>query len=75
MPALREAGVQLVVSGHKHAWRVDDPAKGEPMQIVGGGPSLRNATLIVLDADAKSLRVAIQDLAGAELAQRQLARK
>jgi hypothetical protein len=28
MPALCKAGVQLVVSGHMHAWRIDEPAEG-----------------------------------------------
>lgn len=74
MPALCEAGVQLVVSGHKHAWRVDDPAEGRPMQVVGGGSSLHDATLIVLEADGQSLRVVIQDLSGMKLAQRHLTR-
>lgn len=74
MPVLREAGAPLVISGHKHAWRVDDPAKGLPMQVVGGGPDLHNATLIVLEADSQSLRVVIQDLSGKELAQRRVMR-
>lgn len=74
MPVLREARVPLVVSGHMHAWRVDDPDEGFPMQVVGGGPELDSATLIVLDADAESLRVVIQDLSGKELAQRRLTR-
>ncbi len=72
MPVLREAGVSLVVSGHTHKWRVDEPGDGYPIQVVGGGP--QNATLIVLDADQQSLRVVIQDLSGAELAQRRLKR-
>ena len=74
LPVLREARVPLVVSGHTHAWRVDDPAEGRPMQVVGGGPESDNATLIVLEADAQTLRVVIQDLSGAELAQRRLTR-
>lgn len=74
MPVLREAGVRLVVSGHMHAWRVDDSTNGLPTQVVGGGPDQDNATLIVLDADAESLRVAIQDLSGKELEQRRLTR-
>jgi hypothetical protein len=72
MPVLREARVPLVVSGHMHAWRVDDSDEGHPMQVVGGGPDPDNATLIVLEADAQSLRVVIQDVSGKELAQRRL---
>jgi len=72
MPALREARVPLVVSGHMHAWRVDEPAEGRPMQVVGGGPDLRNATLIVLEAENQTLHVTIQDPSGAALAERRL---
>lgn len=72
LPALRAAGVALVVSGHTHAWRIDEPADGRPMQVVGGGPAPERATLVVLDVEADSLRVAIQDLSGAELAERRL---
>lgn len=74
LPALREGGVRLVVSGHTHAWRVDDPTDQLPMQVIGGGPEESRATVIVLEADAQSLRVVIQDLAGTELAQRRLTR-
>jgi hypothetical protein len=42
------------------------------VQVVGGGPELDNAPLIVLDADAESLCVVVQDLSGKELAQRRL---
>jgi hypothetical protein len=74
LPILREAGVQLVVSGHQHAWHVIEPCDGLPMQVIGGGNEPYNATLIVLEANATSLRVVIQDLAGTELAQRRLTR-
>jgi len=74
MPVLREASVPLIVSGHMHAWRVDEPAEGNPMQVVGGGPAPREATLIVLEADAQTLRVTVQDLSGAALAERQFTR-
>ena len=74
MPVLREAGVPLVVSGHTHAWRIDDPVDGLPMQVVGGGPELPKATLIVLEAEAQTLRVAVQDLSGSVLAERRLRR-
>ncbi len=72
MPLLKEAGVFLIVSGHTHAWRIDDPAEGLPMQAVGGGPEQERATLTVLESDSQSLHVAIQDLSGAVLAERRL---
>ena len=79
MPELRKAGVHLLVSGHQHAWRIDEPADGLPMQVVGGGsdlvPDKRTATVIVLEADAQALRVMIQEGAsGKELARRQIPR-
>jgi hypothetical protein len=74
LPTLREAGVRLVVSGHQHAWHVIEPCDGLPMQVIGGGNEPYNATLIVLEANAASLRVVIQDLASTELAQRRLTR-
>jgi len=74
MPILREARVPLVVSGHTHAWRVDDPTTEQPMQIVGGGPDIQKATMIVLEADSQSLEVVIQNLSGGELARRRLTR-
>jgi acid phosphatase type 7 len=74
MPVLRESQVSLIVGGHMHAWRVDEPAEGNPMQVVGGGPDPKNATLIVLDADPQTLRVAIEDLSGSALAERRLTR-
>jgi hypothetical protein len=69
-----DSGVQLVVSGHQHAWHIIEPCDGLPMQVIGGGNEPYNATLIVLEADATSLRVVIQDIAGTELARRQLTR-
>jgi hypothetical protein len=59
-----------------HAWRVDDPVAGQPMQVVGGGASRRETvTVIVLEADAHSLHLVIQDaFSGTELARRRLMR-
>jgi predicted phosphodiesterase len=78
MPALCQSGVQLVVSGHTHAWRIDDPSEGRPMQVVGGGCDPRRGetvTVVVLEADADGLRVVVQDaFSGKELARRKLNR-
>ena len=74
LPVLRESRVSLIVSGHMHAWRVDESTEGNPMQVVGGGPEPQNATLMVLEAEAQTLRVAIQDLSGVALAERKLTR-
>lgn len=79
MPILREAGVPVVVSGHMHAWRIDDAVDGDPVQVVGGGPNPKRnnaVTVIVLEADAQTLSVTIRDaFSGAELAQRKFARR
>ena len=45
------------------------------MQIVGGGPDAPRATLIVLEADQKSLSVVVQNLTGKELAKRVISAK
>ncbi len=55
MPALREVGVQLVVSGHKHAWRMDEAAYGEPLQIVVGGTDPRRGQPVTLTPARKRL--------------------
>ncbi len=72
MSVLREERVALVVSGHMHAARLDEPADGQPMQVVGGGPNLKNATLIVLDVERQRLGVTVQDIAGKTLIEREL---
>ncbi len=73
LPLLREAGVRMVLSGHTHQWRIDDPAEGEPvMQLTGGGPKPDGATVTVVDTSAKRVEVRIEDLDGAVLASRTL---
>jgi len=67
-PLLEEAGVQLLISGHMHHFRYDEPDAGHSYgQIVGGGPDLEKATLIRGDADQSHLRVVAYDLNHAEL--------
>lgn len=46
-PLLNKYGVQAVISGHTHAYQAYLPSKPYPWyQIVGGGPSISNATVI-----------------------------
>ncbi|MEN9360894.1 MAG: hypothetical protein RL095_2429 [Verrucomicrobiota bacterium] len=72
-PTLRASGFRLVVSGHTHQWRIQDPEASEPlMQAVGGGPQSDNAVIIHLQADAARLVLRIEDFAGKELARREL---
>lgn len=71
LPILRAAKFHAIVSGHMHQWRVDDPTPDEPLaQIVGGGPSPKNATLIRVDCTAKELKIVIEDLQQQVLAER-----
>jgi hypothetical protein len=73
MPLMQEAGVSLVVSGHTHSWRIDDPVDKQPvMQVVGGGPQPERATLTMLEVTENALAVQVQDLDGKTLAARTL---
>jgi predicted phosphodiesterase len=67
-PVLEEAGVQLVISGHMHHYRYDEPtAEHSYGQIVGGGPDLEQATLIRGYANNSLLEVVAKDLNQKEL--------
>ena len=73
-PLLRAAGFRLILSGHTHQWRLQDPdATDSLMQAVGGGPQSDNAVVIHLDADDKRLLLRIEDFSGKEVARRELA--
>ena len=61
-PLLREWQPDLALSGHDHQWRAAQPlTQGDPWPtLVGGGPGMQGgeeATMMVLAADDKSLRV------------------
>jgi predicted phosphodiesterase len=67
-PALAEAKVQLVVSGHTHKHRYDPPAAERPYgQLVGGGPRLEQATLIRGKVSGEKMEVEATDVAGKKL--------
>ncbi len=64
MQTLIDAGCQMVVSGHTHKHRIDEPNKEFPLyQIVGGGPKESQACLIQIQADEKNLQLTIENLA------------
>lgn len=67
-PLLEEAGAQLLISGHKHYFRYAGPCADHSYgQLVTGGPSLEQATLIHGQADKKCLKVTVRNLDGQEL--------
>ncbi len=63
MRTLIEAGCQMVLSGHTHRHRVDEPNDEFPLyQLVGGGPRETQARLVRIEADEAKLRVVAEDL-------------
>ncbi|PQO43226.1 purple acid phosphatase family protein [Blastopirellula marina] len=64
-PHLAKAGAQLLVCGHTHRFRYDEPNDQRAYgQIVGGGPSLSGGTIIRGKADEKTLTVTATSLDG-----------
>ena len=64
---LNQAGVQLLICGHAHGWRLDAPAADHALaQMVGGGPAVGGATLIRVRATAAGLTARMLDLEGKE---------
>ena len=68
-PALKRAGVQLVVCGHKHRFRFDPPTADRPWaQVVGGGPELgkpnsgRFPTVVEGKVEDGRLRLLVHDV-------------
>ena len=55
---IEEAGAQLVISGHKHDYRYDaQTGRRTWVQLVGGAPHIKYATIIRGRATAKQLAV------------------
>jgi hypothetical protein len=67
-PILREAGVQLVVSGHTHEAKWLPAGAERPIgQLVGGGPKPAAATLIEGEATAERCLLVMRNLTGGVL--------
>ncbi|TWT39501.1 hypothetical protein [Blastopirellula retiformator] len=67
-PHLAKAGAQLLLCGHTHRFRCDEPTHERAYrQIVGGGPSLSSGTIMRGKADDKQLIVTATSLAGKPL--------
>ncbi len=63
MQPLIDAGCQIILSGHTHRHRIDKPTAQFPLhQVVGGGPDIKSASLIRIDANQNELRVVIENL-------------
>ena len=68
LPQLKTAGFHAIISGHTHQWRYDKPTDEHPItQVVGGGPSPDQATLIVIQASETELTISTRNLAGETL--------
>jgi acid phosphatase type 7 len=65
LPALQQAGVKLVISGHTHDHRWMPATDTQPIaQLIGGGPQPRSATYIHATANREILTVKMSKLDG-----------
>lgn len=63
METLIDAGCQMVLSGHTHRSRIDEPNEQFPLhQVVGGGPREAQARLVRIQADRRRLQLTIENL-------------
>lgn len=75
-PLLEKAGAQLVICGHMHEFRYDVPTpEHRYAQIVGGGPTLENATFIRGEATVDRLVVRASNLRDEELGRWEFGRR
>lgn len=67
-PLLKQAGAQVVISGHRHHFRFDEPTDERPYpQIVSGSPKPEAATFIHGSATRETLYISVTKLDGTEL--------
>ena len=77
MPGLKEAGISLMLAGHDHSWKFlpaggtfeihgRNGEKDTPVfpVMIGGGPSMREGTVILLGADRDKLTARMLDTTG-----------
>lgn len=70
MQTLIDAGCQMILSGHTHRHRIDQPGREHPLyQVVGGGPNENQARLIRINADKEKLQLIVEDLEQKEVSQ------
>lgn len=69
LPLLIQHRINAIISGHLHDWRIDPPTDQQPItQVVGGGPALDQAAVIVIEAAASQMDLRIEDVNGSTLA-------
>lgn len=65
-PLLSKAGCRLIISGHQHNYRRDDPEQGRKwIQLVGGGPKLSSGgfpTVIEGKVEGRELRITVHNI-------------
>lgn len=72
LPILRQARFAAVISGHMHKHRIDDADEKESIvQVVGGGPQPKTATLTTIRAAAGKAIVEVEDLSGKTIGHRE----
>lgn len=71
---LIQAGCQMLISGHTHQHRIDQPSKLHPIyQVVGGGPTSAQASLISIKANQTQLTLTLENLSQQKLGEITLA--
>ena len=65
-PLLQKAGCRLIITGHQHNYRRDDPSDGRKWtQLVGGGPKLSEKafpTVIEGKVEGRELRITVHNM-------------
>ena len=66
------APIDLAINGHTHRFQFYETGRYGNLypMLIGGGPSVKDATLVVLEKRGKSLRVKALDAAGSVLFER-----
>lgn len=65
LPTLIDAKFHAVISAHMHQHRIDEPDdKHSIVQVVGGGPQPRSATLMIVTAEGNKAELRVEDLSG-----------
>ena len=71
-PVLAKAPVDLAINGHTHRFQFYEEGQYGNLypMLIGGGPSLRDAAVVVLEKRGRTLRAKVLDAAGSVLFER-----